>query len=191
MSFQLKMAVLALLTMNNVSAQEFYIKGTELSINLDAQSVASTTSWNPCVGTIPVDAGSAIKSASDFHNSMKFDESVKLLSWNVHRVILVPAENDHWYWIVTFRGTFSLKSDGAVQNTKLGGYSYSGPKTLYNHYPVLFDGKVPSPRIAVNPAKQLRSTEELLDGLETGKSKVNPREYRNLLEEWPNIHTSW
>lgn len=125
-------------------AKDFYSEGCRDVFTVTNEILAGTPRCDPLAGELPVSAAAAIRIAAKYHSRMMPKGRT---TWHVYELggaTLVRAENERWYWIVQFRGLFDFdphieRRDGELPS---GGYSYPGPKTTYNRYPVLMTGQL-------------------------------------------------
>ncbi|WP_146534795.1 hypothetical protein [Rubripirellula reticaptiva] len=137
---------------------------------------------------MPLSSEDAIAVAMRYHNSLSFSRSLaQPYRWQFARAILISHDDEHWYWVVTYKGVFDMKLMGAG-HANFGGYSGpSFPKTIFTHYPVLFSGEMPKPvkRQRDDPHRPAETAGDLIKMLESDGEKFTP--ILNL-NEWPVLN---
>ncbi|PHQ36629.1 hypothetical protein [Rhodopirellula bahusiensis] len=165
-------AMMALLLKTHSSADEFKVYGTTTAFSVTPEILAKTPKWNVGEEPIPCDVAKAIQIAKTRHERTKFTGFGNLHAWAFHRAVLVSADENRFYWLVTYKGPY----DASLFKGP-GGYSYPGATTRYIHYPVLMNGQL-APELPPNE-KPKRTPSETLEHLE----------FRNCLEKagWPHL----
>jgi len=134
--------LLGIVLHNEVSCEEYLVRGTNDIFCVTDDAIEATPEWNPETDSIPVSPASAIKLASDYHNKKVFEGFIQYHAWTLAGATLVKHGDTNWYWVVQFRGVFNPLNKRGNDGSLIGGYSYAGDKIIYNRVPVLFDGKL-------------------------------------------------
>lgn len=123
-------------------AEEFEVYGTSTVFTVTSEILAKTPEWKIGDEPIPCAIGTAMQIAKERHDKNEFLGFGKLHAWAYHRAVLVSADDNRFYWLVTYRGPY----DASLFKGP-GGYSYPGARTHYIHYPVLMSGEFAPERV--------------------------------------------
>ena len=185
-------AICILLASASVACAEnvthFYPIGTKVRFTVDSSAFTGTPKWQPGEGRLPLSSNDAIAVAMRYHNSLSFSRSpAEFHRWRLAKAILISHDDEHWYWVVTYKGVFDEKLIGkGIPN--YGGHSVpGGPKEIYTHYPVLFSGEMPKPfrRQRDDPHRPAETVDDLIEMLESDGAIFTPVLNSN---EWPPLN---
>ncbi|WP_037248944.1 hypothetical protein [Rhodopirellula baltica] len=165
-------AVLLTLPSTSGVADEFEVYGTPAVFTVTSEILAKTPEWKIGEGPIPCGIGTAIQVAKERHDKTEFGGFGELHAWSYHRAVLVSADDNRFYWLVTYKGPY----DPSLFNGP-GGYSYPGARTRYIHYPVLMSGELAPERARNDKPAEYRSR------------MIKDFDYRNVIETagWPHL----
>ncbi|WP_218933854.1 hypothetical protein [Rubripirellula lacrimiformis] len=161
----------------------FYPNGTDLRLTVDSTTLRKCPKWRPGEGALALSAESAIEVATRFHHSLSFSSVTRFYHWRFAKSTLVSCSGDRWFWVVTYEGSF----DETLLGPGSGGHSLECPGTIYNHYPVLWDGSLPKPsrRSPDDPDRPAETVADMVEMLESDGKKFTPMLNTN---RWPAIN---